>query len=320
VLPKLSHTYQHHTLDSTRWERFTPRDDDIVISTPYKSGTTWTQEIVLHLIFPGGEVPYRSDVSPWLDSRFHPLEEELRQLEAQRHRRCIKSHLALDGLPFYPQLKYIVVGRDPRDVFMSLWNHYSSHTPGFLAFVNGLPDRVGDPFPPAPSDIHQLWRDWIARGWFEWEQEGYPFWGNMHHQQTWWDYRYLDNMLLVHFADLLADPFREIRGIADFLEIPASDGQIGSVVQQTSLAAMRTRAEQRDAGMENVFTGGAQTFFYKGTNGRWKAVLSAEELAMYERTASRLLTPGCRAWLEHGRSALPEAATPEPHGDRMAAT
>jgi Sulfotransferase domain len=48
MVPKLIHTYQHHHLDSTRWAHFTPRDDDIVISTPYKSGTTWTQEIVLH--------------------------------------------------------------------------------------------------------------------------------------------------------------------------------------------------------------------------------------------------------------------------------
>jgi aryl sulfotransferase len=73
---------------------------------------------------------------------------------------------------------------------------------------------------------------------------------------------------------------------------------------------MRSRAEQRDAGIESVFTGGARTFFYKGTNGRWKPVLSAEELAMYEYTAARLLTPACRAWLEHGRSALPDAAPP----------
>ena len=40
MVPKLIHTYQNHTLDSTRWAHFTPRDDDIVVATPYKSGTT----------------------------------------------------------------------------------------------------------------------------------------------------------------------------------------------------------------------------------------------------------------------------------------
>src|SRR5262245_28665335 len=305
MLPQLIHTYQNHHMDGTRWAHFTVRDDDIIISTPYKSGTTWMQEIVVQLVFLGQVAPYRAEISPWLDNRSLPLEEALRVLEEQRHRRCIKTHLALDGLPFYPQVKYIVVGRDPRDVFMSLWNHYTSHTPDYYRALNELPGRVGAPFPPAPADIHAFWRDWISRGWFEWEHEGYPYWGNMHHLQTWWDYRQLDNILLVHYADLLADPFHDIRRIAAFLDIPASDEQIAAVVEQTSITAMRARAEQADTRMPEVWVNGARSFFHKGTNGRWKAVLSGEELAMYERTAAKVLTPACRAWLECGRSAAP---------------
>ena len=37
---------------------------------------------------------------------------------------------------------------------------------------------------------------------------------------------------------------------------------------------------------------------------RYRA-LSGEELAMYEGTAAKVLTPDCRAWLEQGRSAFP---------------
>jgi aryl sulfotransferase len=304
MLPQLIHTYQNHHMDSMRWSHFTPREDDIIISTPYKSGTTWMQEIALQLAFLGQEAPYRAEISPWLDSRSRPLEDVLRKLEAQRHRRCIKTHLALDGLPFYPSVKYIVVGRDPRDVFMSLWNHYTSHTPDYYRSLNQLPGRVGDPFPPPPADIHEFWREWISRSWFEWEHEGYPYWGSMHHLQTWWDYRHLSNILLVHFADLLAGAFQEIRRVADFLDIPASDEQIAATVQQTSLTAMRVRAEQSDSRMREVWVDGARTFFYKGTNGRWKEVLSGEELAMYERTAAKVLTQDCRTWLEQGRSAM----------------
>lgn len=40
ALPERTRIYQNHHLDSTRWERFAPRDDDIVIATSYKSGTT----------------------------------------------------------------------------------------------------------------------------------------------------------------------------------------------------------------------------------------------------------------------------------------
>ena len=54
------------------------------------------------------------------------------RLEAQAHRRFIKSHLPLDALPYFPQVRYIVVVRDPRDVFMSFWNHYSAMTDALL--------------------------------------------------------------------------------------------------------------------------------------------------------------------------------------------
>jgi aryl sulfotransferase len=304
LLPQRIHIYQNHHLDSTRWDGFAPRDDDIVISTPYKSGTTWMQEIVLHLVFLGQLVPYREEVSPWLDARFAPVDEVLRLLENQHHRRFIKTHLALDGVLYYPQVKYIVVGRDPRDVFMSMWNHYSSHTSDFYAFINGLPDRVGDPFPLPPADIHGYWRDWITRGWFEWEQEGYPHWGTMHHFQSWWNYHHLPNILLVHFADILANTPQQIRRIADYLDIGATDEQIAQIAQQTSLTAMRTRAEQKESSNIKIWVDGARSFFYKGTNGRWTDVLTADELAQYEEKAAKVLTPGCRAWLEQGQAAL----------------
>ena len=62
---------------------------------------------------------------------------------------------------------------------------------------------------------------------------------------------------------------------------------------------MRVRSERLDAGSLRIFKDGAKTFFFKGTNGRWRDVLSAEEVALYEEKAGRLLTPACRAWLEH---------------------
>ncbi len=130
-LPQVTRTYQNYVLDSTRWQHYQPRADDIVISTPPKSGTTWTQEIVRQLVFCGqSDAPERDSlalrqVSPWLDHRRFPLDETLNRLEAQQHRRFIKTHLPLDGLPFLPQVKYIVVGRDARDTAMSMWNHYT---------------------------------------------------------------------------------------------------------------------------------------------------------------------------------------------------
>lgn len=74
-----SHVYQNHHLDSTRWQGFIPRDDDIIISTSIKSGTTWTQVIVRELIVHAMQQAGITDLtqfpapdsgsSPWVDRR-----------------------------------------------------------------------------------------------------------------------------------------------------------------------------------------------------------------------------------------------------------
>ena len=307
-LPQVIHTYQNHRLDSTRWQHYRPRSDDIIICTPPKSGTTWMQEIVRQLVFLGQPAPERDtmglwQVSPWLEQRLAPLDVVLHQLEAQRHRRFIKAHLPLDGMPYFPQVQYIIVGRDARDVAMSLWNHLSERTDALVASANTTPGRVGDPV-PSPEDIHAFWRTWITRGRFAWESEGYPVQGNLYHTQTWWNFRHLPNIHLVHYNDLKADLAGEIRRIADFLAIPLTDALLPSIMEAVSLDAMREREERTNPRMKESWKEGAKTFFFKGTNGRWKDVLSEEELALYEAKAAQVLTPDCRAWLEQGRVAF----------------
>jgi aryl sulfotransferase len=309
-LPQVIHTYQSHILDSTRWQQYQPRADDIIICTPPKSGTTWMQEIVRQLVFcdvqnaPERDAHGLWQVSPWLEQRLAPLDGVIRQLEAQQHRRFIKAHLPLDGLPYFAQVKYIIVGRDARDVAMSLWNHYSEFTDEQIERVNNTPGRVGDPISPI-EDIHAFWRAWITRGRFAWESEGYPTQGTLHHIQTWWNYRHLPNLLFVHYSDLKADLAGEIRRIADFLAIPLTDAMLPPITQAVSLDAMREREERTNLRMKETWKNGAKTFFFKGTNGRWKEVLSAEELALYEEKVAQVLTPECRAWLEQGRVAFP---------------
>jgi aryl sulfotransferase len=300
-LPVIKHLYQNHVLDSTRWNFVRLRDDDIIVTTSYKAGTTWMQAIVGNLIFSGQEPPAPiSELSPFLEFRPAPLELVLTGLERQRNRRFIKTHLPLDGFPFDSRLKYIHVGRDARDVFMSFWNHYRTFTDEAMLLMNLTLGRVGNPLPPCPDDVHELWHNWITRGWFEWETEGYPWWSNLHNVQSWWDYRRLENILFVHYSDLLADPEGEIRRVARFLEIDVPDAAWPAIVRNCSFAEMKAKGE-RFAPLGGVpFKGGAQTFFHKGTNGRWRDILSAEELALYDAAAKRELTPECREWLENG--------------------
>ena len=300
-LPRREHVYQNHHLDSTRWDRFVFREGDVVISTSYKAGTTWMQTIVANLVFWDSRIPGPvTEISPWIDMRIRPLEPILAMCEEQRHRRFLKSHLALDGLPYREDVKYIVVGRDARDVFMSFYNHYSGHTPMLQAMLNDTPGRVGPPLPECPADIHWLWRQWIRYGWFAWENDGWPYWSHLHHAKTWWEHRHLPNILLVHYNDLKADLEGEMRRVADYLGIEVGEEAWPRVVRAATFESMKENAAQIVPLAEMGFQGGAQRFIYKGTNQRWRGLLTDEELALYPEAVKRTLPPDAGAWLEQG--------------------
>ncbi|MFV2001397.1 MAG: sulfotransferase domain-containing protein [Paracoccaceae bacterium] len=289
-------------LDSERWLQISRRPDDIIIATPYKCGTTWMQTIVGHLIFQDLKPRQVDEFSRWVDQAPVPIADLRAALDVQTHRRVLKSHLPLDGFYYRTQDKMIVVGRDPRDVFMSFWNHYSGYTDAAYAKHNDWQGRIGAPLPRCPGDIRELWSMWISRGWFDWENEGYPFWSNFHHVQTWWEFRELPNILLVHYNDLLADLAGGIRRIANFLDIECRDEAAVAIAGKTSFSAMKRDAEQVAGDASGMFVGGAAQFINKGTNGRWKSVLNADDLAAYERCARAELSPACRAWLEAAQS------------------
>jgi aryl sulfotransferase len=124
--PKKTREFHNHHFDSTIWNDFKFRDDDIIIATYGKSGTTWMQQIVSQLLFDGAENLDVSEMSPWLDLRVPPKEEKLAAVEAQIHRRFLKTHLPVDALVFSPQAKYIYIGRDGRDIVWSLYNHHAN--------------------------------------------------------------------------------------------------------------------------------------------------------------------------------------------------
>jgi aryl sulfotransferase len=303
--PERIHEYRNHHLDSTRWDHFTVRDDDIVVTTAYKAGTTWTQRILAALILgPDAGTPGLMQLSPWIDARFHgPIEPLIEALDAQEHRRFVKSHLAADGLRFFPEAKYVVVGRDTRDVFMSLWNHYSAYTDLAYSLFNDA-ERPGPEFPRCPAEPREVWSRWIREGWFDWEPDGWPFWSHHHHLGTWWEWRHLPNVHFMHYGDMLGDIEGEMRRLAAFCEIEVPEDRWPAVVDAVALDAMRreARGAQGEDPAAMIFEGGVERFLFKGTNGRWREVLTDADLELYDQAAATL-EPGLRVWLEGGRHA-----------------
>ena len=133
--------YEASMYDSSRWDGFELRPGDIIISTPPKCGTTWTQMICALLILQEPELPLPLDtLSPWIDMVTRARTEVFADLEAQTHRRFIKTHTPLDGIPSDPAVTYICAGRDPRDVGLSMDRHIGNTDIGaFSANVNGRP-------------------------------------------------------------------------------------------------------------------------------------------------------------------------------------
>jgi aryl sulfotransferase len=291
--PRKTRDLMNHHMDSSIWDRFLFRDDDIVVATYGKSGTTWVQQIVRQLVLLGDEDVAMHDVSPWLDLRVPPASVKLEALEAQTHRRVVKTHLPVDALVFSPKAKYIYIGRDGRDVFFSWRHHHLNANALWYELINDTPGRVGPPIDPPDPDLHRSFGAWL-------ERDGYPIWSLWENVATWWAIRDLPNVKLVHFNALKADLPGEMRAIADFLDIDVPDAQWNVIIEHCSFEYMKAHADQMTPLGGAIFDGGGETFINKGLNGRWKDVLSDAESAAYMAKALEMLGPDCARWLETG--------------------
>lgn len=294
AMPVKTREVQHALMDSTIWNDFRYRAGDIVIGSWSKSGTVWVQQIIGQLLFDGvPDVPV-AEMSVWVDMVFPPREAKLQHLEAQTHRRFLKTHLPADALVFSPEAKYIYVARDGRDVVWSLFNHHSSYTDEFYEMVNSRPDRVGPPLHRPPDSVRQFFHEWL-------DGDGYPYWSFWESVRSWWAVRDLPNVRLQHFAALKADMESEIRGIAGFLGIPIKGERWPDIVRHCSFDYMRNHAAGAIPLGGSIWKGGQKAFIYKGVNGRWRDVLTESEVDKYERIAREQLGEDCAQWLADGR-------------------
>ena len=291
--PHKTRELMNHHMDSTVWNAFAFRDDDVVIATYAKSGTTWMQQIVGQLVFQGDENVAMHAISPWVDLRVPPATEKLAMLEAQPHRRIVKTHLPVDALVFSPKAKYIYIGRDGRDVLFSWYHHHSTANALWYQIMNETPGLVGPPIGPPDPDVRRYFRAWL-------ERDGYPAWSFWENIASWWAIRNLPNVKLVHFNALKADLSGEMRAIADFLDIEVPKDAWPAIVEHCSFDYMKAHADKVAPLGGAVFEGGASDFMNKGVNGRWRDTLSEAESHDYEKMAVDKLGPECARWLATG--------------------
>jgi aryl sulfotransferase len=174
-----------------------------------------------------------------------------------------------------------------------MYHHHATANQAWYDALNDTPGRVGPPIEPPPASITRYYHDWLDKDGYPW----WPFWQNI---RSWWDIRNLSNVYLLHFATLKNDMPGEIRRIADFIETPIDESHWESILLHCSFDYMKANAGKSVPLGGAFWDGGAQTFINKGTNGRWREVLSEEESAKYEQRAAEELGRECANWLATG--------------------
>ncbi len=281
---------QYTSEDSARWERFEHRRGDVVISTRSKCGTTWMQMICLSLIH-GTPLPAPlSLLSLWIDWNVEPTEVVHQRLAEQDHRRVIKTHTPLDGIPLTDSVQYVVVGRHPLDVAVSMYHHV-----GNLDQVRSaqLRDR---PITEVDRGTLDEWVDaWIAD--LRRPEEALDtLAGNVHHIADAMSRQAGGNVLLVHFDELVHDREVAIRRVAAWLGIDVPESRLAEVVAATSFESMSADPVMAVPDRLGVLKDPA-AFFRSGSVGDGHRSLSPETVRRYDRRIESIATPELIAWL-----------------------
>jgi hypothetical protein len=223
-------------------------------------------------------------------------------LEAQTHRRFIKTHTPLDGLPFDSRVSYVCVGRDPRDVCLS-WDNHMSNTDLANLFAArsaavGMDDLAELPpmVPPLPDQAERFWH------WIETPEGtvGNSLESTLHHLQTFWDARDQPNVVLLHYSDLLVDLAGQTRRLADALGIEVSDERIGELVRSAAFDRMKDRADELAPDVSHSIWLDNKAFFNTGSGGQWRQLVDDASQARYERRVAQLASPDLAAWVHDG--------------------
>ncbi|XP_068102659.1 sulfotransferase 1C1-like [Hyperolius riggenbachi] len=255
---KLGHVDGIPLIQSTcdMWDKFynvQAREDDILIATYPKAGTTWMQEIV-DLIMLQGDVEKSMRAPcyvkvPFLDLNPKPMPSGVDAANAMPSPRVLKTHMPIKLVPpsfWEKNCKVIYVARNAKDILVSYY---------YFQKVNmGLPD---------PGTWDEYFSTFLA---------GAVAWGSwFDHVIDWWKAKEEHQILYVFYEDIIEDPKREIRKIAKFMEQEVSDEVLETIHHHTSFEVMKDNPMANFTTLPSeVFDQSISKFMRKGKVGDWK--------------------------------------------------
>ena len=245
-----------------------------------KCGTTWMQAIVATLSSTAPRPGRVLEVAPWIDGRYEPIDAMVDR--STRRRIAVRSSRTPTptAFPGTRRVSYIVVGRDGRDAFMSFHNHMRNMRPEFMMelAVTARTTASTSTTHSAAGRRHPRVLRVVARRnpmWFE-------------HVASFWPHLGEPNVLFVHYNDLLADLDGQMRGVAEFLGIDVDENRWPDLVERCTFAAMK-RPRRRARRLQHQLRRGRGDVPVRGSNARWRDVLTPAELAAFEQRSAELL-------------------------------
>ena len=285
ILPPEIKVYNNF-MDSTRWEKIVHFfENDIVVGSHMKAGTTLLQAMIGYILYEELTQYYNcktdkipiAEISPFVDLKHKPEKEVKELLDNQNHRRFMKTHLPFNALPYCQDesVKYIYVVRNFLDIFMSAYDKYAFNAKDeFFEALNNDPDleKIIN-----PTSINQFFNYMVANNW------GFPDWSYFDNVKSWFDNKQKDNVMIVHYEDLINQPKNKIKEISQYLGINLEEKIIDYIAEITSFDYMKKHGQ--NATPDKNLWKDPNKFYNKGVNGRWKEVLSLEQIELYKQAS-----------------------------------
>ncbi len=290
ILAPASRTYRGDTTDPDRWNAWAPRKGDILVCTPAKCGTIWTQTILTMLVHGGPDLPERVPVlSPWVDADLGvPANDVATALSTQKGRRVVKTHTPADGFPVWQDVIVIAVYRHPLDVFFSLRKHAANvkNREADHPMLIPIPRSIRA-FLKGPSDINDCDRDTLAAF-------------TEHYAKTVLSDRVPD-FRLFHYSDMIRDGRATVERLAKAAEIDADAALLDAVTEATAFGAMKAKAANYAPVAGTGYWKSDAGFFDSASSNKWEGKLTEEEIELYHaRLADLVPETRARTWLENG--------------------
>ncbi|KAI3470988.1 hypothetical protein Pfo_027651 [Paulownia fortunei] len=262
---------------------FQAREDDVLLASTMKTGTTWLKSLSICIMQKHHQTPdshIHDDILTTENPHFYvptiestifstkPTQVNLYDASAPR---LLHTHLPYSVLPDSVKnsaCKIVYITRNPKDTLISMWH-----------FFNSILRPNQDPFPIEKavdcfcSGVHQYgsFFDHVVEYWQESQKRP-------------------QKILFLKYEDLKSDPKVQVSKIAEFLGRPFEDeGEVDEVLGWCSLERLKNLEVNKSG---STFVGVPNScFFRKGEVGDWKNYLTPEIEEQINQTSRIKLEP-----------------------------